>query len=120
MSILNFDKNNFSFNKVNNIIFFILLPLIQTNEQSIPKFILGKKRKLEKNRPSSCKKNSDSINFSSSNLNNKKSFVAPKITKDLYNFYNMERSICMSCVKTKNKKYQTNSFIPCLPFPNSS
>lgn len=39
------------------------------------------------------------------------------ITKDLVAFYNMSRSIYTSCVKPNNKKYSTNSFIPCLPFP---
>ena len=41
--------------------------------------------------------------------------------RELFHLYNMGRSIFMSCVKTKNKKYDTNKFIPCVhPFLPSS
>lgn len=39
-----------------------------------------------------------------------------KISKDLSSYYNMSRSLSMSCVQFSSKKYSTNSFIPCLPF----
>ena len=79
--------------------------------------MLGRKRNLENIRQeTSSNINLELKNFSSSNLNKKKSVSAPKITKDLVSLYNMERSICMNCVKKKNNKYPTNTIIPCFPF----
>ena len=77
--------------------------------------MLGKKRNLENIRQSINKL--DSSHFSSSNC-----LLSWEVLKgkELSNLYNMERSICFSCVKTKNKKYPTNKFIPCIPFPISS
>ena len=84
--------------------------------------MLGKKRNLENIRQTSSSKNNLEINHSNSYSDSNKinNFSGPKITKELSNLYNMERSICFSCVKTKNKKYQTNKFIPCIPFTISS
>ena len=114
------DKNPLTINKVNNIIF-IYHTLIQSSERSVLKSLLGKKRKMENIRSSfSFKTNTDSTSFSSSSSNNNKSFLTSPLIKELSNFYNMERSICMSCIKTKNKKYPTNAFIPCLPFSKKS
>lgn len=48
---------------------------------------------------------------------NNHQFDKSMLTKDLLCFYNMSRSVSMSFVKTSKKKYPTNSFIPCLPFP---
>ena len=82
--------------------------------------MLGKKRNLENIRQTTSSKNSLEIihsTHSDSKINN---FAGPKITKELFSLYNMERYICFSCVETKNKKYQTNKFIPCIPFPISS
>ena len=77
--------------------------------------MLSRKRNLENIRRTTASKNPDSSHFSSSISNNKKDFSLPKLTKEFSNFYNMERSICFSCVKTKHKKYPTNEFIPCIP-----
>ena len=58
--------------------------------------------------------NSSALNINknnSSSCNNKK-----KITEEISSYYNMTRSICLSHVQTKNKKYTKNSFIPCIPF----
>ena len=82
--------------------------------------MLGRKRNLENIRQETSSNINLELNDSSSNLNKNKSFSAPKITKELINLYNMKRSICMSCVKTKNKKYPTNKFIPCFPISISS
>ena len=83
--------------------------------------MLGRKRNLENIRQeTSSKINLELNDFSSSNLNKNKNFSAPKITKELYNLYNMERSICISCYKKKNIKYPTNKIIPCFPFFASS
>ena len=120
------DKNNLIFNKVNNNIFiltiFLQFPFNTTNEPSVQKTILGKKRNLENIRQSFPKKiKSETNDFSFHNTNEKKaSLSAPKMPQELRQLYNMERSICMSCVKTKNKKYQNNKFIPCIPFSHSS
>ena len=119
------DKNNLIFNKVNNNIFlltiFLQFPFNTTNEPSVQKTILGKKRNLENIRQSFQKKVKSEINnFSFHNKSEKKtSLSAPKMPQELLHLYNMERSICMSCVKTKNKKYQNNKFIPCIPIPFS-
>ena len=92
-----------------------------SNDSAYNKSILGRKRNLENIRQTTIsKKNSDSSHFSSSNLNKKHDFSAPKFHKELSQFYNMERYICISCVKTKNKKYSTNEFIPCIPSSISS
>ena len=118
-------KKNLSFNKVKlNIILFIII-LIQSfftsDELTTNKSMLGRKRKLENIRQeTSSKINLELNDFSSSNLNKNKNFSAPKITKELSNLYNMERSICISCVKKKNIKYPTNKIIPCFPFFASS
>ena len=120
------DKNNLIFNKVNNYIFlltvFLQFPFNTTNEPSVQKTILGKKRNLENIRQSFQKKVKSEINnFSFHNTSEKKtSLSAPKIPQELLHLYNMERSICMSCVKTKNKKYKNNKYIPCIPFSHSS
>ena len=83
--------------------------------------MIGRKRYSENIRQDASFKNNLALStFSSSNLNLKKSSSEPKITKEISNLYNMERSICYNCVKTKNKKYTTNKFIPCIPFPISS
>ena len=84
--------------------------------------MLGKKRNLENIRQTTSFKNNLEIyhSTSSSDPNKISNFAGQKITKELSNLYNMERSICFSCVKTKNKKYQTNKFIPCIPFSISS
>ena len=124
MDNLNLLKNNLSFN-VNNY-FFYLSSLIQsfknTNDSLINKTMLGKKRNLENIRQTTSFKNNLEIyhSTSSSDPNKISNFAGQKITKELSNLYNMERSICFSCVKTKNKKYQTNKFIPCIPFSISS
>ena len=124
MDNLNLLKNNLSFN-VNNY-FFYLSSLIQsfknTNDSLINKTMLGKKRNLENIRQTTSFKNNLEIyhSTSSSEPNKISNFAGQKITKELSNLYNMERSICFSCVKTKNKKYQTNKFIPCIPFSISS
>ena len=113
------DKHNFLFNIVNNNIIIFTIFLIQyENEPSIQKALLGKKRHLENFRQPTSN-NLDTNTFPSSD-SNKKSFGVKKITKELTNLYNMERSICLSCVKTKNKKYPTNKIIPCIPFSNQS
>ena len=78
--------------------------------------MLGKKRNSENIRQTSS--NNDTNIFSHSNII--KNCAEPKITKDLSSLYNMERSICLSCVRRKNKKYQKNKYIPCVPFSNSS
>ena len=119
------DKNNLIFNKVNNNIIlltiFLQFPFNTTNEPSIQKTVLGKKRNLENNRQSFPKKNkTETNNFSFHNTTEKTSLSAPKMLKDLSHLYNMERSICMSCVRTKNKKYPNNKYIPCIPFSYSS
>ena len=119
------DKNNLIFNKVNNNIIlltiFLQFPFNTTNEPSIQKTVLGKKRNLENIRQSFPKNNKTEINnFSFCKANEKTSHSAPKMPRELFELYNMERSICMSCVKTKNKKYQNNKFIPCIPFSYSS
>ena len=120
------DKNNLIFNKVNNYIFlltvFLQFPFNTTNEPSVQKTILGKKRNLENIRQSFRKKVKSEINnFSFHNIIEKKtSLSAPKMPQELLHLYNMERSICMSCVKTKNKKYKNNKYIPCIPFSHSS
>ena len=116
--------NNLSFNKVKKY-FFIYHHFIQSclnyNESAYNKSILGRKRNLENIRQTTISQNNtDPIHFSSSNLNKINDFSAPKLTKELSNFYNMERSICFSCVKAKNKKYPTNEFIPCIPSSISS
>ena len=81
--------------------------------------MLGKKRNSENIRQTASSKNIlDTNHFSHSNKI--KNCAEPKITKDLSSLYNMERSICLSCVRTKNKKYQSNKYIPCVPFSNSS
>ena len=119
------DKNKIIFNKVNNNIFlltiFLQFPFNTTNEPSVQKTILGKKRNLENIRQSFAKKiKLETNNFSFHNTNEKKtSLSASKKPQELLQLYNMERSICMSCVKTKNKKYQNNKFIPCIPIPFS-
>jgi len=69
--------------------------------------------------PASPKKNLYLSQFSSSKSIQTTNFDGPLKTKDLLRLYNMERSICMNCVKTKNKKYQTNKFIPCISFSSS-
>ena len=126
MDKLNFNeyKLNLSLNKVkSNIILFIII-LIQSfsnsNDLITNKSMLGRKRNLENIRQETSSNINLELNDSSSNLNKNKSFSAPKITKELINLYNMKRSICMSCVKTKNKKYPTNKFIPCFPISISS
>ncbi len=94
---------------------------MNSNDSAYNKSILGRKRNLENIRQTTLSlKKTDSSHFSSSNINKINDFSSPKLTKDLSNFYNMERSICISCVKTKNKKYPTNNFIPCIPFSISS
>ena len=129
MNNLNLLKNNLSFNNVNNyiiIIFFYLSSLIQSfinsNDPLTNKTMLGKKRNLENIRQTTSSKNNlelyHSTSYSDSNkINNS---TGTKITKELSNLYNMERSICISCVKKKNIKYPTNKIIPCFPFFASS
>ena len=119
------DKNNLILNKVNNNIFlltvFLQFPFNTTNEPSVQKTILGKKRNLENFRHSFPKKvKSETNNFSFHKTNEKTSLSASKMPHELLQLYNMERSICMTCVKTKNKKYQNNKYIPCIPFSHSS
>ena len=120
------DKNNLIFNKVNNNIIllsiFLQFPFNTTNEPSVQKTVLGKKRNLENILQSSFSKKikPETNNFSFHNTNEKKSSLSTsKMPQELLQLYNMERSICMSCVKTKNKKYQNNKFIPCIPIPFS-
>ena len=79
--------------------------------------MLGKKRNLENIRQSTSSQNNLDIYSHSKKLKTS----SEKTPKELLSMlYNMERSICMSCVKTKNKKYLTNKNIPCIPFSNSS
>ena len=79
--------------------------------------MLGKKRNLENIRQKTISKsNLDTSHLPSSNPKKKSILSPPKITKELNNLYNMQRSICLSCIKAKNKKYSTNTFIPCIPF----
>ena len=81
--------------------------------------MLGKKRNFENFRQKQTSQNNvDSNHFSSNQKNN--IITVPKISKKLTHLYNMKRSICLTCAKPKNKKYSTNNFIPCIPFPISS
>ena len=83
--------------------------------------MLGKKRSLENARQiTSSKNNLDIYHPSRSNSLKKSNFDQPNPIKEFFHLYNMERSICISCVKARNKKYQTNKIIPCIPFSNSS
>ena len=82
--------------------------------------MLGKKRYFKVTTKNESSK-SDSNLYKISSFNSKSNnCYSPKINKNLINLYNMERSICLNCVKTKNKKYQTNTYIPCMPFSQSS
>ena len=85
--------------------------------------MLGKKRLNEDNKKDINKdikkgmsKKITKIFFNSTNVNRINSNESVKITGDLNNYYNMTRSICSFYVQTKNKKYPTNEFIPCIPF----
>ena len=83
--------------------------------------MLGKKRSLDNPRQiTSSKNNLDIFHPSRSNSLKKSNFVKPKTIKEFSHLYNMERSICISCVKAKNKKYPTNKIIPCIPFQITS
>ena len=83
--------------------------------------MLGKKRYLENIRQSTTSQNNLDINNSYRSHSKKLKTSSEKTPKELLSMlYNMERSLCMSCVKTKNKKFQTNKIIPCIPFSTSS
>ena len=121
MDYLNLLKSQISFN-VNNYFFYfssLIQSFVNSNETQTNKTMLGKKRNFENFRQTTFSDNNTEIStYSDSNkINN---LAGSKITKDIFNLYNQERSICFSCVKTKNKKYQTNKFIPCIPFSISS
>ena len=120
-----YDKNNLIFNKVKNIFLFIIIIIIQLlinqNDPTIYKSLLGRKRNLENNRQKTSSKNYlDTNHFSSSKPKIINNITEPKITKEITNLYNIQRSICLKCVKVKNKKYTTNKYIPCISTSASS
>ena len=84
--------------------------------------MLGKKRYFKDNIKNSPYKKELNDNHSNSfpNINKTNNFDISQKNKELLNLYNMERSICLSCFKTENKKYATNTYIPCMPFSQSS
>ena len=87
--------------------------------------MLGKKRIFEEckrdNKRGKFKKNTNNNLFLvSTNANNNNYNDLIKITEEINNYYNMTRSTSLNYVQTKKIKYLTNSFIPCIPFSDSS
>ena len=80
--------------------------------------MIGRKRHFEENKSNTSSSISNHIkksSHSSSRGDKTKRPATSKIKKEIVCFYNMKRSTCMNCILSKNKKYSTNTIVPCMP-----
>ena len=81
--------------------------------------MIGRKRHFEESKSNTSSSINNHIKKSSHSSfrgdKTKRPGTSSTIKKEIICFYNMKRSTCMNCILSKNKKYPTNTFFPCMP-----